>query len=283
MKISVFGIGYIGTVVAGCMADEGHEIVAVDISADKVDAINAGQSPIVEPGLLELIERAVKAKRLSATTDVAKAIEASELSFICVGTPSLPNGNLDLKFVLQIAADIGKALKHKSDHHMVVVRSTILPGVMENSVIPVLRDHSGKEPGKDFGLGYYPEFLRESSAIEDFRNPATRLPLQHKTYNKEAKIGYSDSVRSALQRVFYVDTDLYLTEYAPKFHADRRGDLAGRQFDRLEHRHPGPDSADNQIECIGEDLQKTPLVSVLGQADQDGWNAKRCRTRRCNC
>jgi GDP-mannose 6-dehydrogenase len=175
MKVSVFGIGYVGTVVAACMADEGHRVIAVDISTDKVDAINAGQSPIVEPGLAELIERAVQAGRLSATADVAKAIADSDLSFICVGTPSKANGSLDLKYVLQIAADIGKVLKTKRDWHMVVVRSTILPGAMEKSVIPVLREHSGKEPGRDFGLGYYPEFLRESSAIEDFRNPQTAV------------------------------------------------------------------------------------------------------------
>jgi GDP-mannose 6-dehydrogenase len=175
MKVSVFGIGYVGTVVAACMADEGHRLVAVDVSTDKIDAINAGQSPIVEPGLGELIERAVKAGRLSATADVNQAVAETELSFICVGTPSQTNGSLDLKFVLQIAADIGKALRNKRDHHMVVVRSTILPGAMEKFVIPVLREHSGKEPGKDFGLGYYPEFLRESSAIEDFRNPQTAV------------------------------------------------------------------------------------------------------------
>lgn len=175
MKVSVFGIGYVGTVVAACMADEGHRVVAVDISTEKVDAINAGQSPIVEPGLPELIERAVAQGHLWATTDVAAAVRDSELSFVCVGTPSLPNGSLDLKYVLQIAADIGKELRDKSDYHMVVVRSTILPGVMENQVVPVLRKYSGKEPGKDFGLGYYPEFLRESSAIEDYRNPQTAV------------------------------------------------------------------------------------------------------------
>jgi GDP-mannose 6-dehydrogenase len=175
MNVSVFGIGYIGTVVAGCMADDGHRVIAVDVSADKINAVNAGQSPIVEPGLSELIERAVRGEWLSATADVAKAILGSELSFVCVGTPSLPNGNLDLKFVLQIAADIGKALKTKSAWHMVVVRSTILPGAMERSIVPILREHSGKEPGRDFGLAYYPEFLRESSAIEDYRNPATAV------------------------------------------------------------------------------------------------------------
>src|SRR6516162_4637778 len=128
------------------------------------------------------------------------------------------------------------------------------------------KGHSGYERCRChcFG-GKCPSFCAQRLALpdngtetgKDFRDPATRLPLQHKTYNKEAKIGYSDSIRGALQRVFYVDTDLYLTEHAPEFHADRRGDLASRQFDRLEHRHPGSDSADNQIECIGEDLQKT--------------------------
>ena len=175
MRVSVFGIGYVGTVVAAAMADEGHRVIAVDVARDKIDAINAGQSPIVEPGLPELIERAVRDGRLSATADVMAAIEATELSFICVGTPSLPNGNLDLKFVRQIAADIGTVLRHKKTYHMVVVRSTMLPGALEGAIVPVLREHSGKEPGKDFGLAYYPEFLRESSAIEDFRNPATAV------------------------------------------------------------------------------------------------------------
>jgi len=175
MQISVFGIGYIGSVVAACMADDGHRIIAVDIAADKVDAINAGISPILEPGLQELVERAVRGGQLSATADIKSAIDATELSFVCVGTPSLPNGNLELKFVLQIAADIGAALRDKAGHHMVVVRSTILPGMMEKSIVPVLRSHSGKEPGRDFGLAYYPEFLRESSAIDDFRHPATAV------------------------------------------------------------------------------------------------------------
>jgi GDP-mannose 6-dehydrogenase len=175
MKISVFGIGYIGSVVAGCMADDGHRIIAVDIAADKVNAVNDGISPILEPGLQELIERGVQSGRLSATTDIASAIAATELSFVCVGTPSLPNGNLELKFVLQIAADIGTALRDKVGYHMVVVRSTILPGMMETLIVPMLRAHSGKEPGRDFGLAYYPEFLRESSAIEDFRHPATAV------------------------------------------------------------------------------------------------------------
>jgi GDP-mannose 6-dehydrogenase len=175
MHVSVFGIGYVGTVVAAAMADEGHRVIAVDIAADKIAAINAGQSPILEPGIADLISRAVGEGRLTATNDVMSAVAQTELSFICVGTPSLPNGNLDLTYVRQIAADIGTALRHKKAYHMVVVRSTMLPGALEASIVPVLREHSGKEPGQGFGLGYYPEFLRESSALDDFRHPATAV------------------------------------------------------------------------------------------------------------
>src|SRR5262249_29555957 len=173
MKVSVFGVGYVGTVLAACMADDGHDVVAVDISAEKVRAINAGETPISEPGVPELIERAVSAGKLRATTEAEEAVGSTELSFVCVGTPSLHNGNLDLNYVLQACDDIGRALAFKHEPHMLVIRSTVLPGVTTNSLIPVLRDVSGKEPGVDFGLAYYPEFLREGSAVEDYRHPAT--------------------------------------------------------------------------------------------------------------
>ena len=144
MRVSVFGIGYVGTVVAGCMAQDGHEIVAVDISADKVRAINAGETPISEPGVPALIERAVARGTLSATTDAGAAVLATELSFVCVGTPSRLNGDLDLSFVLQVCEDIATSLKHKTAPHMLAVRSTVLPGVMRDRVIPILREASGK-------------------------------------------------------------------------------------------------------------------------------------------
>jgi GDP-mannose 6-dehydrogenase len=175
MKVSVFGVGYVGTVLAACMADDGHEVVAVDISADKVRAINAGETPISEPGVPGLIERAVMNKKLRATTDAEEAIRNSELTFVCVGTPSLHNGNLDLNYVLQACDDVARALAFKHEPHMLVIRSTVLPGVTENSLIPMLREVSRKEPGVDFGLAYYPEFLREGSAIEDHRRPATAV------------------------------------------------------------------------------------------------------------
>jgi GDP-mannose 6-dehydrogenase len=175
MKVSVFGVGYVGTVLAACMAEDGHEVVAVDISAEKVRSINAGETPISEPGVPELVEKAVLAKRLRATTDADEAIRQSEVSFVCVGTPSLHNGNLDLRHVLQACEDIARALAFKRDYHMLVIRSTILPGSTRRYLIPLLRQASGKEPGVDFGLAYHPEFLREGSAVADFRQPAVAV------------------------------------------------------------------------------------------------------------
>src|SRR5499433_2051155 len=172
MKVSVFGVGYVGTVLAACMAEEGHEIVAVDVSAEKVRAINAGETPISEPSVPELIEHAVLAKTLRATTDADEAVRNTEVSFVCVGTPSMHNGNLDLRYVLQACEDIARAIALKPAYHMLVIRSTILPGAMRRYVIPMLRQISGKEPGVDFGLAYHPEFLREGSAVGDFRAPA---------------------------------------------------------------------------------------------------------------
>jgi GDP-mannose 6-dehydrogenase len=190
MKISVFGVGYVGTVLAACMAEEGHEVIAVDISLEKVRAINAGETPISEPGVPELIGKAVLAKRLRATTDSGEAIRSTELSFVCVGTPSLHNGNLDLRYVLQACEDIARATALKPAYHMLVIRSTILPGAMRRYVIPMLRELSRKEPGVDFGLAYHPEFLREGSAVDDFRAPAVAVigALDQQTGNVLAQL-----------------------------------------------------------------------------------------------
>jgi GDP-mannose 6-dehydrogenase len=175
MQISVFGVGYVGTVLAACLAEDGHDVVAVDISAEKVRAINAGETPISEPGLPALIDRMVRAGKLWATTEADEAIHSTELTFICVGTPSLHNGNLDLRYVLQACEDTARALAMKSGHHSLVIRSTILPGATERYVIPMLRQVSRKEPGVDFGLGYHPEFMREGCAVDDFRAPAVAV------------------------------------------------------------------------------------------------------------
>lgn len=170
-RISVFGIGYVGVVSAACLARDGHDVIAVDVDPGKIDAINSGVSPIVENGLDDLIAEVVKAGRLWATDDVQRAIDESDVSFVAVGTPSAPDGSVGLKYVEIVCRNIGAALAKKDGYHSVVIRSTIVPGSCEETCIPVLEEASGKIAGKAFGVGYYPEFLRESTAIEDYYDP----------------------------------------------------------------------------------------------------------------
>ena len=171
MRVSVFGLGYVGTVSAGCFAQDGHTVIGVDPVQTKVDLINSGQSPIIEAEIGEIIAATVKSGRLRATQDPRQAIHETDLSFVCVGTPSQANGNLDLRYIRRICEQIGEALKSKTARHTVVIRSTILPGTMHKVVIPTLEEFSGKRAGVDFGVCNNPEFLREGSAVRDFRSP----------------------------------------------------------------------------------------------------------------
>jgi len=171
LRISVLGLGYVGTVSAGCFARDGHEVIGVDPVRTKVDLINGGQSPIIESEIGEIIASAAKASRLRATQDVAEAIQSSDLSFVCVGTPSQPNGNLDLRYIRRVCEQIGQSFRAKQGRHVVVIRSTVLPGTMRDIVIPVLEEGSGKKAGVDFDVCHNPEFLREGSAVKDFNFP----------------------------------------------------------------------------------------------------------------
>lgn len=171
MRISIFGLGYVGTVSAGCLASEGHEVIGVDPVQTKVDLINSGHSPIIEAEINEMIVSSVHSGRLVATTDPNEAIQRTDLSLVCVGTPSQLNGNLDLKYIRRISEQIGEALKEKAGRHTVVIRSTILPGTMHEIVIPTLEEVTGKKAGTDFGVCYNPEFLREGSAVKDYNAP----------------------------------------------------------------------------------------------------------------
>ncbi|MDP2242817.1 nucleotide sugar dehydrogenase [Pseudomonas sp.] len=171
MRISIFGLGYVGAVCAGCLSARGHEVIGVDISPSKIDLINQGKSPIVEPGLEALLDAGVKAGTLSGSTDVQAAVRSTELSLLCVGTPSKRNGDLALHFIESVCAQVGAALREKSAWHTVVVRSTVLPGTVKNVVIPILEECSGKRAGIDFGVAVNPEFLRESTAIDDYNYP----------------------------------------------------------------------------------------------------------------
>jgi GDP-mannose 6-dehydrogenase len=171
LKITIFGLGYVGTVSAGCLANSGHEVVGVDPVQTKVDLINNGRSPIIEADIGEIIASTVAGGHLRATADVAQAIRETELSFVCVGTPSQPNGNLDLKYIRHVCEQVGQALKEKNEWHTIVIRSTILPGTMHQIVIPALEEFSGMTAGVDFGVCHNPEFLREGSAVKDFHCP----------------------------------------------------------------------------------------------------------------
>src|SRR5687768_9712093 len=175
MNVSVFGLGYVGSVSAASFAADGHTVVGVDVNSDKVASLNEGRSPIVEKGLDELIRDNTANGRLRATTSTAEAIEATDLSLICVGTPSRKNGSLDLTYLERVCEQIGTALASKPDYHVVVVRSTVLPGTTHGVVIPALERTSGKAYGTGFGVSVNPEFLREGTAIHDFRNPPMTL------------------------------------------------------------------------------------------------------------
>ena len=171
MKISIFGLGYVGAVSAGCLAKDGHQVIGVDSYQNKVDLINAGTSPIVEKDIGEIIKAAVEKGDLKATTDVKEAVMGSDTSLICVGTPSQLNGSLDLKYVRKVCEEIGGVINNKDSFHVVVARSTMLPGSMWNVVIPTLEKASGKKAGEGFGVCNNPEFLREGTAVYDYFNP----------------------------------------------------------------------------------------------------------------
>ncbi|OOZ41177.1 GDP-mannose dehydrogenase [Solemya pervernicosa gill symbiont] len=171
MKISIFGLGYVGAVCSACLAKMGHEIIGVDVDQNKIDLINSGRAPLFEPGLDALMKEVVDAGKLKATSDHHAAVMESEASFICVGTPSQPSGELDLKFVRNVANQLGISLREKQGDHLVVMRSTVLPGTARDTVVPIITETSGK--GLDTGFMYAsnPEFLREGTAIFDYFNP----------------------------------------------------------------------------------------------------------------
>jgi len=195
MKLSVFGIGYVGCVSAACFANEGHEVIGVDVNPTKVKIINQGNSPIIEPGLGELMKKAVDSRRLKATTSAAEAVNNSEVSLVCVGTPSNANGSLDLRYVTRVCGEIGAALRTKQERHVVVIRSTMLPGTLETVVIPALENASGKRAGPDFGVCINPEFLREGSSLRDFYAPPFTI------------LGADDETTAAVVRSLYLNID----------------------------------------------------------------------------
>jgi len=175
MSVSVFGLGYVGCVSAACLAKEGHDVIGVDVSETKVDMINAGRATIVENGIAELVREMVDEGRLRATTDAREALANSSISLVCVGTPSRANGSIDLRYLERACVEIGEGLRAKSEHHTVVIRSTVVPGTLEQLVIPALERASGRQAGVNLGVCLNPEFLREGTSIADFYNPPFTL------------------------------------------------------------------------------------------------------------
>ncbi len=184
MNVSIFGLGYVGTVCAACFTELGHQIIGVDKSIAKVDLIRRGRSPVVEPGISDKVARAVATGQLTATTDATEAIVNSDISMVCVGTPSSGNGNLDLTAIREVAVEIGRGLRAKNAPHTVTIRSTVLPGTTRGTVGPLIEEASGNKIGRDFDLAFNPEFLREGSAIADFNAPSEdrgrRLQPEHR-------------------------------------------------------------------------------------------------------
>ncbi len=171
MKVSIFGLGYVGAVSLACLSRDGHEVIGVDIDATKLALIQAGKTPVVEEGMVDLMQQVAASGRVSVTNDVGQAVRDSELSLVCVGTPSAANGSQDQGAVLRLAGEIGAALRQKQGVHVVVFRSTLVPGTVEDVLRPIIEECSGKKDGVDFHLCFQPEFLREGSSIRDYDKP----------------------------------------------------------------------------------------------------------------
>jgi GDP-mannose 6-dehydrogenase len=202
MKIALFGLGYVGVVSAACLARDGHSVVGIDPNAVKVDFLRRGKSPIVEPGLEELIAAAVTAGRLVAGSDYPAAVAQCDVLMVCVGTPGQANGSLDLTYVRRVVQQIGEQLAARGGYKVVVIRSTLLPGSMQSVVVPLLEQCSHLKAGEDFGVCINPEFLREGSAIYDYDHPPKTV------------IGASDERAAAIVRELYaaLDAPLVLTD-----------------------------------------------------------------------
>ena len=171
MKISIFGLGYVGAVSLACLSRDGHRVVGVDIDPAKLELIKAGKTPVVEEGMVELMAAVASSGKVSVTTDPHQAVHDTDISLVCVGTPSAANGSQDQGAVLRLAGEIGRAIASKSEPHVVVFRSTLVPGTVEDALRPIIESASGKKDGVGFFLCFQPEFLREGSSIRDYDQP----------------------------------------------------------------------------------------------------------------
>ena len=201
-RISIFGLGYVGAVSLACLARDGHQVIGCDIDPVKLNLIRARKSPILEEGIQELMRDVVDSGRVKVTDDAVQALNDSEVSFICVGTPSAANGSQDLTAILRLAEQLGAALKNKREFHTIVIRSTVQPGTLEEKIEPILERASGRKSGVDFGLAFQPEFLREGSSIRDYDHP----PYTIVGGNCEAAVNSVREIFQHLDARFFVTT-----------------------------------------------------------------------------
>jgi GDP-mannose 6-dehydrogenase len=197
MKVTIFGMGYVGCVTAACFSNLGYDVTGVDVDANKVDMINRSQSPIIEPGLTEIIKSGVSAGSLRATGE-PKIL--GDVVLVCVGTPSNDNGSLGLKHLARVVERIGDMLKASNDYHVIAIRSTVLPGTVENVVMPILEEKSSKKVGIDFGVCMNPEFMRETTAIRDFHNPPFTIIGQQDERSGDVMANLYETIKAPLER-----------------------------------------------------------------------------------
>lgn len=171
MRISIFGLGYVGAVSLACLARDGHSVIGVDIDKAKLELISSGKTPVVEEGMVDLMANVAASGRVSVTTDVIQAVKDSDLSLICVGTPSAANGSQDQTAILNLSRDLGRAMRDKANGHVFVFRSTLVPGTVEDVLRPIIEQESGKKDGTGFHVCFQPEFLREGTSIRDYDKP----------------------------------------------------------------------------------------------------------------
>jgi GDP-mannose 6-dehydrogenase len=201
MKIAIFGLGYVGSVSAACFASAGHDVIGVDVDLHKLELIRSGRSPVTEPGLDDLLAAAVGSGRLSVTDDAASAVLGADISLVCVGTPGRRNGSLGTDFLERVMEQIGMALARRDSYHLIAVRSTILPGVLETRLLPLLEAASGRTAGSDFGVCVNPEFLREGSAIADFDSPPFTVVGEMDSRAGDVLLRAYDRVRAPVYRL----------------------------------------------------------------------------------
>jgi len=210
-------MGYVGCVTAACFSNLGHDVTGVDVDANKIDMINRSQSPIIEPGLTELIQKGVSTGKLHGTTDPK---ELGDVVLVCVGTPSNENGSLGLKHLLRVIEQIGKMLKNSKVFHVITIRSTVLPGTVENVVIPALEEKSSKTAGREFGVCMNPEFMRETTAIDDFHHPPFTIIGQQDQRSGDIVAKLYDTIDAPMERASIMEAEM--VKYACNaFHATK--------------------------------------------------------------